>query len=523
MFFRKFFVGVLLVFGLSSNLHAEDEVMMTELVVKGFVEDIGKPSTEALITNLTKLFGDVNKPAVANLYKVEAQKQFSTIIFGTITALGIVQIEKSIVDLNVRKALEAVIKKSSPLKHGIKSLGKGMIIGIIQDIAQDVIQSVVYKTTNSRSLSGAAVALVEQSVIYATSNGNTYKILASEAILLFSRVYDLGNAIYEVNEIYNGIAINEAGISFEKDLAQIQRYYTRIYSKSSDLTPSLELLNKIYTAVNKAYKRYSYDMTDRANNFLNNIKYRLILHKISFRYSVLKNMRKQKNKVKYDQYLNDYFRSDERIYYKYLYGNKVPFYTDVDVHSSLHYQLRTLALAYRTPYIKTGNTLSPNEYVDGKELTAWLDVLLKYVKNKDGKSYDKSAYLAISISNLDDEDYEADLTTITFSQITRAFYKEIYGNSYVSCFIPEKRRREMSTAVNNKLLELSDDGIYIPNVSLALKSYYDISPISVRRVISVPATRLLAKSFQRKGLISFGLRFLSEHKKNKNDMLKCKD
>ncbi len=521
MFFKKFVVGVLLVFGLNGSLYATDEIIMTKALVTHYVEDIGEPATNALVSNLTKLFGDVNNPSVTHFYIEIAKKELSTIIYGAITALGISTISKNVIDLNVKQALMTIVKKSSfsaVNKPTMTSISKGMIIGIIQDIAKDVIQNVVYKTTNSRVLSGAAVALVEQSVIYLTSNGNLYVILASESELLFSRLYDIGNHFYEIDQIQNqGVWIN-----FEFDLKQLQIINSKKYSVSNDDIPSTKLLNEIYTEVDNIVDKYrsEYNMYDEGENFKENINLKLLLHKISVRYDALNNLRALKDWDRYQQYLNDYFSEDKRHYYKYLYSAYVPFYSDVDVKSTLHTQLRILTVADKIPYIRTVSKFNPNETIWGGELASWLDKVLERLEKIDSKTYSRFK-LDVLINDSEDID------NLKFMEVQDTFYREIYGLDYVDCLPTPLEREKARFYAKKRLKQLgykdkTDTEDNDKELFRAIERYASVmQPNDKKRLRVFPS--YLTDPKQRESLIDFSVYFLSEHAKNKDKMLDCKD
>lgn len=538
MFFKKFIIGFLLLFGANSNSYAVTLCQQTKTVacdkvaVKSYVEDTGSVATITLQVAIEKLIGDKNNPKVYKLALDTVNTELSKMIIGTITLLGLSTVTKESIRIGVRKSLKELFTGSivgTGITKGAAKLSQGMLIGIIVDIAKNVIQKVVYTTLKnegfstfkSGALAGAAVSLVEQSAIYATNGGSPYAILLAESEVLFTRITQIGVLAYDIDAIEND---TEASL-LSSDLSRLQLKYTKIFCQNNDMFPSKSMIDDINSRVDKLVKKYDEsDYTDKGTLFKNKIAKRMYYHKLIYRFEVLEKWKKRKDKSEYIKCANQYFSPSERWFLKARYGITVPLYSDVDVDSRVHKDIYRLANLFNIKYITGGDTLSPNEYVGGKELSAWLDVLLRYVEKQDKKNYDESKYALISGLN-----YQAYLNTITYAQITSAFYKEIYGtsdngNSYVVCFSDSKRRSNVSSIINEKLKKLKEGGIDITSSArFALKSYYDIAPRSLMKLNVLPANTLLVKAFRRKSLISFGARFLIGHRKNKSMMISCKD
>ncbi len=543
MFFKKFVVGVLLVFWVSISANAVDDTLIEcsqtdviacdEVAVKSFVENTGDAAARGLMESLDVLLGDVNDPKIYQHAINTVEKEAVRMIYGTVTILGLTAVKEKVIGLSVKKAFIELIEGTAigtgATKGAIK-LSKGMLLGIIEDILKSVIKNVVYtslKSTGfddftSRALSGTSVALVEQSFIYTINNGNPAAILLAEAELLFTRVYQIGGVFYELDQIDN----LQARINITFDLKDLRIEYTRKFCQNDDDEPTVSFLNTINTKVDLLVDKYS-DETDVSSygiEFMDTISRKMVYDKAIYRYRAVENLKELHDKAIYFNYVNNYFKPEDRWFLKAQYDASFSLYSDVDIDSNVHKDIYKLVNTFSLKYITTGNTLNPSEYVGGKELTAWLDVLLRYVEKQDNKSYDKNKYASILELN-----YQSYLTTITFSQIIQAFYKEIYGfsndgHSYAVCFSTEGRRSKVNFIINQKLDELQDDeGIDKFYASLPLKSYYNIFPKSLSKLKILPAINLLQKSFQRKYLISFGVKFLKEHKIYKNRMLRCKD
>jgi hypothetical protein len=518
MWFKKFFLLGLLVCGLSVNLYSEEKVAVSKADVSSLVKDIGEPTVNALTENITKLFGDVHNPDSLKFAKDLVVSDLSKLLRGVMTTIGVSFTQKS-VEKTLHEVLEGTILNS---KKKFTGIGKGIILGIIQNIAQDAIEKIVYKKTDSRILAGSAVALIEQSVIYTIAKGNLYAVLVSEAELVYTRYYGITKALYEIDKIQNQTAKN----SFNLDLGDIQIKYSKEYSKNNDDLPRQTLLNRLNKEVDERVKFYSdeIDLSEAGRTFKNEMYSRLITHKLIYRYLALKSLKKYRDEIRYYNYLNNYFASKERWYYKVRYSAIVSPYSDVDIKSRVHQNIYILGTVFNMKYIASqivnsnNEKLNPNEYVGGKELTVWLEKLIEKVEKIDGKSYDETKFLFI-----DGIDYGAYLSTISMSQIIHAFYKEVYGSTYTTCLSSKNRQSIVNFLIYKKLKELNYKNIDKSNVYSALKGYYSVSSRSLNKLKILSATYLNSSKYKRKYLIDFGVDFLSNHAKNKKLINSCKE